>query len=146
MWRGRGHRVPKTELGGTGASVRIPAYTTFAGLYERAKERKGPEFALDPRWVRAREQLNLSTPFNFVCTADIIGGNSGIPVVNRQGEVIGLIFDGNIESLAWAFEYSDVRGRAVAVDSRAIVEALRKVYGAGELVQELMGRGAGRGE
>lgn len=119
----------------------IPPFTTLAGLYERHRERGGrPPFDLPPRWIEAREKLDLSTPFNFVCTADIIGGNSGSPVVNRAGEVVGLVFDGNLAGLVWDIVYTDERGRAVAVDSRAIIEALRKVYDADALADEILGR------
>jgi hypothetical protein len=118
----------------------VPFETTFAGLYERAREMHDrPPFDLPPRWLAAKDRLNLKTPLNFVCTADIIGGNSGSPVINRDAEVVGLIFDGNIQSLVLDFAYTDEQARAVAVHSRGIVEALRKVYDAGELAAELTG-------
>ncbi|MBI5864412.1 MAG: S46 family peptidase [Planctomycetes bacterium] len=119
----------------------VPAFTTFAGLYQRNQERHGaPPFQLLPRWEAARSKLHLDTPYNFVCTADIIGGNSGSPIVNKAGELIGLIFDGNIQSLSAGIAYSDEQSRAVAVDSRAIIEALRVVYGASALADELEGK------
>jgi hypothetical protein len=119
----------------------IAPFTNLGGLFERYEQRfvkdGEKEFALPQRWIEARSKLDLKTPFNFVCTADIIGGNSGSPVVNTRGEVIGLIFDGNIHSLPGAFIYDGRLNRAVSVDSRGIVEALRVVYGAEELVREL---------
>lgn len=118
----------------------VPAFTTLAGLYQRHAERKGlPPFDLPARWVERKRRLNLGTPFNFVCTADIIGGNSGSPVVNTKGEVIGLIFDGNIHSLVGNFVFDERLNRAVAVDSRAIVEALRRMYDAKDLAAEITG-------
>ncbi len=119
----------------------VPAYTTMDGLYARSAEQgnKYP-FELPPRWVERKAKLNLSTPFNFVSTADIIGGNSGSPVVNKKGEVVGIIFDGNIQSLVLDFVYDQEQARAVSVDSRAIVEALAKVYDAAGLVTELTGK------
>lgn len=120
---------------------RIPAYTTFGGIYDRWTERKGAgEFWLPERFIAGRDRVNLSTPYNFVCKADIIGGNSGSPVVDRKGEVIGLIFDGNIHSLPGDMIYDGTLNRAVSVDSRAMIETLRVLYGADRLVEELTAR------
>ncbi|MBX3410891.1 MAG: S46 family peptidase [Phycisphaeraceae bacterium] len=117
---------------------RVPAFTTLAGKFERAAEREGEkEFRLPPSWVEKREKIDLSVPYNFICTADIIGGNSGSPVVNRAGQVVGLVFDGNIDSLVGDVIYDIRTNRAVSVDSRGIVEALRSVYEAKELLAEL---------
>ena len=116
----------------------IPAHTTFAGLYERSAEHENRSpFDLPKIWTNRKSKLDLKTPFNFVSTADIIGGNSGSPVVDRQGEFVGIIFDGNIQSLVLDFAYTDAVARAVSVDSRGIVEALKKVYRADKLVTEL---------
>jgi regulator of RNase E activity RraB len=119
----------------------VPAFTTLAGLYERSKQQgnTGP-FELPKKWEEKKQSLDLTTPFNFVSTADIIGGNSGSPVVNTSGEVVGLIFDGNIQSLVLDFIYDDTQARAVSVDSRAIIEGLRKVYDAAWLADELQGK------
>ena len=118
----------------------IPAFTDFAGLYQRSAEHDNkPPFDLPQRWIDKKTNLNLSTHFNFVSDADIIGGNSGSPVVNKAGEFVGIIFDGNIQSLVLDCTYTDKQARAVSVDSAAITEALRKVYDAGTLADELEG-------
>jgi hypothetical protein len=120
-----------------GDSVIAP-YTDFAGLYQKAQERAGEAaYELPPTWTAAREAVNLSTAYDFVSTCDIIGGNSGSPVVNRAGEVVGLIFDGNIQSLTGNYAYTDEQARAVSVDSRAILEALEKVYKADRVASEI---------
>ncbi len=118
-----------------------PPFTTYYGLYDRAASfsNKAP-FDLTPRQKAALGQLDLSTPLDFVSTGDIIGGNSGSPVVNREGELVGLIFDGNIESLAGNFVYDGTKNRAVAVHSLGMIEGLRKLYGATALADELEGK------
>jgi hypothetical protein len=116
----------------------IPAFTNFAGLYQRSAEHENkPPFDLPQRWIDKKSALNSATPFNFVSDADIIGGNSGSPVVNKANEFVGIIFDGNIQSLALDCIYTDKQARAVSVDSAAITEALRKVYAATALADEL---------
>lgn len=118
-----------------------PSKTTFYGLYDRAAsfDYKVP-FDLPKRYVDGRDKLDLATPFNFVTTNDIIGGNSGSPVVNRNGEVVGLIFDGNIQSLVGDFVYDSYQNRAVAVHTAAMTETMKKLYGAQKLVDELLGQ------
>jgi Peptidase S46 len=118
----------------------IPFSTNIGGAYEHAAEHNNqPPYNLPESWMKSKANLDLKAPLNFVSTADIIGGNSGSPTVNQKGEVVGIIFDGNIESLPWNFTFSDVQGRAVSVDARAIQEALRKIYGATALADELLG-------
>jgi hypothetical protein len=118
---------------------KIPFETHYEGLYAKAKEQNNKfPYDLPQRWIERKDKLNLKTPFNFVCTADIIGGNSGSPVVNRAGEVVGLIFDGNIQSLVWDFVYTDEQARAVSVSSQAIPEAMRAVYDATPLADEIV--------
>jgi len=115
-------------------------YTTFYGLFDRSAGFGGrAPWQLPQRWIAHRDSLNLATPLDAISTNDIIGGNSGSPVINRDGEVVGLIFDGNIESLPGNFLYTEATNRSVWVDSRGIIEALRHVYGAGAMADELTG-------
>jgi hypothetical protein len=117
---------------------KVPAWTDFGGAFTHELAHKGQEnYDLPPSWHAAKDKLNLSTPFNFVSTADIIGGNSGSPVVNKNLELVGLIFDGNIQSLTGDFVYSDTQSRSVSVHSSAIRDALRYVYGAEALADQL---------
>lgn len=116
----------------------VPWSTTMAGTFERSAEHKNQApFNLPQSWLSKKTAIKATTPFNFVSTDDIIGGNSGSPVVNRAGEFVGIIFDGNLQSLPWDYQYDDRQGRAIAVDSAAILEALRQVYGATDVVGEL---------
>lgn len=118
-----------------------PYKTTLYGLFDRALsfDHKG-EWWLPKRFWERKDKLDLSTPVNFVSTCDIIGGNSGSPVINQNAELVGLIFDGNIESLVGRFVYDETANRAVAVHSAYILEALRKLYDAEELAEELEGQ------
>jgi hypothetical protein len=115
----------------------VSPVTTLAGAFERATGRE--PFALPKSWLAAKPRLDLATPLDFATTNDIIGGNSGSPVVNRDAEVVGLIFDGNIHSLGGDYAYDPTDNRAVAVESTAIAEALGKIYGAGRIQSELLG-------
>ncbi len=116
----------------------VPAFTDVAGMFARSEAQKGREpFNVPPSWTKARAKIGPKTPFNLVSTHDIIGGNSGSPMVNRAGEFVGIIFDGNLQSLSGDFAYDDRESRALSVDSRVIVESLDKVYGAARLAREL---------
>jgi len=118
--------------------TRAPTFTTFYGLYDRHFSNPGADaWALPPRWQTPPAALDLKTPLDMVMTNDIIGGNSGSPVVDKSGRIVGLIFDGNIESLPGDFIYTTETARAVAVDAAAIVAGLRDVYGARRIVDEL---------
>jgi len=119
-------------------------FTTFAGLFDRAaawgpKAEEG-SWQLPARWMQRRDKINLWTPYNFITTNDITGGNSGSPVVDKKGELIGLAFDGNIESLPGRYYFDGRANRTLCVDLRGILEALGKVYDAPHLVKEVRGR------
>ena len=112
--------------------------TNFAGAYQHAADHAGQDdFDLPQSWIQAKDQVDLQTQLNFVCTADIIGGNSGSPVVDRNGELVGLIFDGNIQSLTSDYLYSDEQARAVSVSGVGILEALRSIYNAKDLAEQI---------
>ncbi|MDQ2858259.1 MAG: S46 family peptidase [Candidatus Eremiobacteraeota bacterium] len=113
----------------------VAPYTTVGGLFERATG--APPYALPPSWLAARSTLAPATPMNLATTNDIIGGNSGSPLIDKAGSIVGLIFDGNIYSLGGDFGYDGTRNRAVAVDSRALLAGLGKVYHADRLVSEI---------
>ena len=113
----------------------VPPFTTFAGAYER---HTGEDpFALPKSWLDSKPKLNLETRFNFVSTNDTVGGNSGSPVINKDAEIVGILFDGNIHSLGGEYGYDAALNRSVSVHSSAILEALRKIYGAGRIADEL---------
>ncbi|MEI6129330.1 MAG: S46 family peptidase [Planctomycetota bacterium] len=121
-------------------TTRVPPKTTFNGLYERnaAFDNESP-FDLPQRWLDAKSKIKLNTPINFICTADIIGGNSGSPILNRNAEIVGLVFDGNIESLPGNYWFDERVNRCVAVHSAGMIEAIQAVYGEADLAKELLG-------
>ena len=120
----------------------IPDHTKLGGVWKLASERAGEDaYTLPKSWSEARDKIGADVPFNFVSTPDIIGGNSGSPVINREAEVVGLIFDGNIHSLVLDVVYTEEQARAVSVNAEAIIEALSKVYGMDGLVKEILGSG-----
>jgi hypothetical protein len=115
--------------------VEVKPFTEMSGAFSR---NTGDEpFDLPPSWLKAKGKLKLSTPFNLTTTNDIIGGNSGSPLLNQKAEIVGLVFDGNLPSLGGDFGYDARSNRTVSVDSRALVEALKVVYGADRLIREL---------
>lgn len=117
------------------SNVQVPPYTTIGGLFERATG--ADPYVLPKSWLDAKASLNLATPMNLSTTNDIIGGNSGSPLIDRNAQIVGLMFDGNIYSLGGDYGYDPVRNRAIAVDSRALLEAMTKVYHADRIVQEI---------
>jgi hypothetical protein len=117
---------------------KIAPFTTLGGLYQRSAQFKSEfPYNLPPRWTEKKSAANLNTPFNFVSTNDIIGGNSGSPTINKNAELVGLIFDGNIQSLVGDFIYDESVNRAISVDARAMLEVLRKIFNANEIADEL---------
>ena len=118
--------------------TRVPWQTSFYGLYDRARSfAMQPPYDLPKRIVGVEKTFDLTTPFDFASTNDIIGGNSGSPVLDRDAHYVGLVFDGNIQSFAWEFGYTDAQARCVSVDSRAIIESLRHIYGMTALADEI---------
>jgi hypothetical protein len=117
---------------------KLPPFTTLGGLFARsdAYKRQFP-YNLPQQWYDKKSALDLSTPFNFVSTADIVGGNSGSPAVNQNGDLVGLVFDGNIQSIVGDFMFDPSVNRAISVDSRGMMEVLKKIFNANELVAEL---------
>lgn len=115
----------------------VKPFTTMGGAFDRATG--SFPFALPDSWLKAKDQMNLATPFNFVSTNDIIGGNSGSPVINKNAEVVGLIFDGNIQSLGGEYAFDEKVNRAVSVHSSALLESLKKIYGAQRVVNDILG-------
>jgi len=117
----------------------VPPFTTLGGLYARSNQfHHAFPYNLPPRWTSKRAAINPRTPFNFVSTNDIVGGNSGSPAINKNRELVGLIFDGNIQSLVGNFEYDESVNRAISVDARGMIEILRKVFGANAVANELL--------
>jgi len=118
---------------------KVPYFTTLGDAFDyAAKHDNKTPFKLPDSWMKAKSKLDLKTAYDSVNTTDIIGGNSGSPAVNKDGEVVGIIFDGNIQSLPWNFQYEDTVGRSVITNSTAVIETLQKVYNAPELAGELL--------
>ena len=131
-------RVQSYRYNGTTA----PPFTTYHGLYDRYFSHNQEAWSLPPQWIQAVDSLDLGTPLNLVSTVDISGGSSGSPLLNKDLELVGLIFDSNVEGLPNEYLYRNQSARAVAVDVRGILEALRTVYDADRLVEEITGRSA----
>lgn len=128
--------------GYTEGGKKIPYSTTMSGAYELSQKHDNkPPYELPKSWLAAKDKVNLNTPFDTVNTGDSIGGNSGSPVVNKDGEIVGILFDGNIQSLPWNFFFDDVDGRTVLTDSRAVIESLQRIYKAQPLADELLNAG-----
>jgi hypothetical protein len=116
----------------------VPPFTTLRGLYDRVTG--SPPFVLPKRWLERKASVALDTPLNLVADTDIIGGNSGSPLIDRDGRVVGLVFDGNIHSIGGEYWFDETRNRTVAVDSRGIREALKSVYQADRIAAEIESR------
>jgi hypothetical protein len=117
----------------------VTPFTTLGGLFARSNQyHHAFPYNLPPRWTSKRSVLNPRTPFNFVSTNDIVGGNSGSPAINKNRELVGLIFDGNIQSLVGNFEFDESVNRSISVDARGMMEVLRKVFGANAIADELL--------
>ena len=121
----------------------VPAVTDFAGMYERHRARSGEDWALPERWVAPPDSFEVSTPLNVVSTTDISGGSSGSPLLNRDLEIVGVVFDGNLQSLPNEYLYRSRAARAISVDARGILEVLRDLYGAMRLVEEMTADNSG---
>ena len=121
----------------------IEPITTFEGAYARGEGQNfQPPFELPESWLAKKLDLKENIPLNFVSTNDIIGGNSGSPVINQKGEIVGLIFDGNIHSIVWSFAFDSAKGRSTSVHSQGIIEALKVIYGANDLAREILSHGS----
>ena len=120
---------------------KIPYETNFAGLYEKSDKAANKDpYVLPESFLKKKAAVKMATPVNFISTADSIGGNSGSPLVNRKGEFVGVLFDGNIQSLPCRFVYEDKIARSVMVHGQGIIEALLKIYDAKPLVDEILGK------
>jgi hypothetical protein len=118
---------------------RIEPFTTLGGVYAHAQIKNPNEsYRLPAMWLEKESMVNKEVPFNFVSTNDIIGGNSGSPVINKDGELVGVVFDGNAHTFLWNYEFNDTQARALSVHSAAIIEVLKSIYKADALLQEIL--------